>query len=178
MTKQSAPKMYRSCLAVATLLAGTVLLSACSSTATTENIEKSLEQTTVARKDVASVALAHVGDEYKAHMAGPKQFDNSGLAYFAYRQNGRKLPRSLTDQLQAGLPVSLAEAEPGDLVFFRLDAADGRGQLRVGIIVDRSVAVIALPGQQDKPGSVQKIALTDHYWSQRMVGISHILPTS
>lgn len=176
MKKQSTSRIYRPCLVAATLLAGTILLSACSSTATTESIEKSLEQTTVARKDVASIALAHVGDAYMDHMAGPQQFDNSGQAYFAYRQNGRKLPRSLADQLQAGLPVSLSEAEPGDLVFFRIDTTDGRGQLRVGVIVDRNVAVIALPGQQDKPGSVQKIALTDHYWSQRLVGVSHILP--
>jgi cell wall-associated NlpC family hydrolase len=155
-------------------LACVALLAAC--TSGPESVEKSLEQTTPTRQDVASVALAQVGERYAADMAGPQQFDAAGLTYYAYRQNGRALPRSLDDQLHAGRPVALADAQPGDLVFFRLDSTDGRGQLTVGILIDAQLAVLALPGGAAESSGVQRISLDDSYWSGRLVGVSHILP--
>ncbi|WP_353224770.1 C40 family peptidase [Salinisphaera hydrothermalis] len=157
-------------------LLGTVVLSACSTAPQGESIQKSLEQTTAARQTVASVALAQVGDAYGAHMAGPSQFDDSGLAYYAYRQNGRALPRSLADQLDTGRPIPLSQAEPGDLVFFRVDSPDGRGRLTVGLIIDQNVAVVAIPGSKAQGGGVRRVALNGQYWSQRLVGVSRVLP--
>ncbi|HET7313084.1 C40 family peptidase [Salinisphaera sp.] len=162
--------------AIGLALACTAALSACSTAPQTESIEKALEQTTPARQTVASVALAQVGDAYGDHMAGPRRFDDSGLAYYAYRQNGRPLPRSLGEQLHAGRPIPLAAAEPGDLVFFRVDSPDGRGRLTVGVIIDTQVAVLALPGGQAKGGGVRRVALDGGRWSQRMVGVSRLLP--
>lgn len=150
------------------------ILAACSSTP--ERVEKSLEQTTATRQSIASVALSRIGDDYANHMAGPKQFDDAGLAYYAYRQNGRKLPRSLADQLDAGHPIPLAKAHPGDLAFFRLDSPDGHGRLSVGILIDAHLVVIAVPGNQTEDGGVKRVSLSDNYWSQRLVGVSHILP--
>lgn len=158
------------------VLLGTAALSACSTAPQSESIQKSLEHTTPERQTVASVALAQVGDAYGAHMAGPSQFDDSGLAYYAYRQNGRKLPRGLADQLDSGRPIPLSEAEPGDLVFFRTDSADGRGRLTVGLIIDTNVAVLAIPGSQAQGGGVRRVALNGQYWSQRLVGVSRVLP--
>lgn len=45
--------------------------------------------------------------------------DCSGLTQFVMRENGINLPRTALEQSQTGSPVpSLADAQPGDLVFF------------------------------------------------------------
>ncbi|MGB7756010.1 MAG: NlpC/P60 family protein [Salinisphaera sp.] len=152
------------------------MLSACTTSPESARVKKTLEHTTAERQTVASIALAQVGDAYGSHMAGPDQFDDSGLAYYAYRQNGRTLPRSLSDQLDAGQPIPLSAAKPGDLVFFRMDSPDGRGRLTVGILIDPTIAIIALPGTSAQGGGVRRVALNGQHWSQRMVGVSRILP--
>lgn len=158
------------------LAAGLVLVGCAGSPSTTSGVAKSLDQTTPTRQTVASTALAQVGDAYAAHMAGPQQFDDTGLAYYAYRQNGRTLPRALDDQLNAGQPIALDAAQPGDLVFFRLDSPDGAGRLSVGVLASPSVAVIALPGARNAGGGVRRVSLAGEYWQDRFVGVTRILP--
>lgn len=165
-------------LATSLALAGAAALSACTSAPQSESVKKTLEQTTPERQTVASVALAQIGDAYQPHMAGPSQFDDSGLAYYAYHQNGRALPRSLADQLDAGKPIALADAEPGDLAFFRLDSPSGQGRLTVGVVIDQNLAVLALPGSKTQGGGVRRVSLSGQYWSQRLVGVSRVLPDS
>lgn len=164
-------------LGLASLLVSLTILAACSSgpADTTQSVKKSLQHTTPERKTVASVALSKVDAPYKRNMAGPQAFDSSGLAYYAYKQNGRNLPRSLDEQLQTGIPVALDEAKPGDLVFLRIDTAGKRGQLAVGILANSQVAVIALPGDKKHKGKVRRINLTDQRWSQRLVGASSVM---
>lgn len=164
-------------LGLASLMASLAILAACSSgpADTTKSVKKSLQHTTPERKTVASVALSKVNAPYKHNMAGPKAFDSSGLAYYAYQQNGRKLPRNLDEQLQTGIPVALEKAKPGDLVFFRIDSPAKHGQLTVGILANSQVAVIALPGNKGHEGKVRRINLTDKYWSQRLVGASRFM---
>ncbi|MGY1742059.1 MULTISPECIES: C40 family peptidase [unclassified Blastococcus] len=63
-------------------------------------------------------ALAQRGDPYVWAAAGPDSFDCSGLTSFAYRAAGISLPHSSRMQSQMGTPVSRADLQPGDLVFF------------------------------------------------------------
>ena len=155
-------------------LAALLFVAGCSSTPSTSKVEQQLEQTSPVRQTVASTALAQVGDAYAPNMAGPNQYDDAGLAYYAYRQNGRNLPRALRDQLDAGQPISLAEAQPGDLVFLRLDAPEG-SRLSVGVYVADNLAVITLPGASEAGGGVRRVSLADDYWRGRFVGVSRIL---
>lgn len=157
-------------------LVGAMVLSACSTGPQPESVKKTLAQTTPARQRVARLALAQVGSVYHRHMAGPDRFDDSGLTYYAFRQNDRALPRSRSAQLDAGQPIPLAKAKPGDLAFFRIDSPDGRGRLTVGMLINTHVAVVAVPDAAAQGGGVRRIALNSRYWSQRMVGVSRILP--
>lgn len=156
-------------------------ITACSSVpengaaASPDKAGESLAQTDQARHTLASVALAQVGNRYAAHMAGPKQYDNTGLTYYAYRQNGRALPRSLQGQLDAGKPIELDDAAPGDLLFFRIKQRNGDDRLMVALLVNAQTAVIALPGSANEAGSVRKIDISNDYWQQRMVGVSRLL---
>jgi cell wall-associated NlpC family hydrolase len=63
-------------------------------------------------------ALAQLGDPYVWAAAGPDAFDCSGLTQYAYAAAGVSLPHSSEAQYTMGTPVSRADLQPGDLVFF------------------------------------------------------------
>ena len=86
-----------------------------------------------ASMDTAAVmvqsATAMLGQPYRFGGAAPGGFDCSGLVIFAARSAGIHLPRTVKDQLRAGVPIARRELAPGDLVFMHLD----RKELHVGI---------------------------------------------
>ena len=63
-------------------------------------------------------ALAKLGKPYRWGAVGPNAFDCSGLVKWSFGQAGRSLPRTSRAQAGAGMPVSRANLQPGDLVFF------------------------------------------------------------
>jgi cell wall-associated NlpC family hydrolase len=67
----------------------------------------------------AALAEAFVGVPYLWGGESPAGFDCSGLVQYVYRELGVELPRTSQEQATAGVAVpSLADARPGDLVFF------------------------------------------------------------
>ena len=63
-------------------------------------------------------ARAQIGKPYVWGATGPGSYDCSGLTQAAWRAAGVSLPRTTYDQVDAGTTVSLADARPGDLIFF------------------------------------------------------------
>lgn len=63
-------------------------------------------------------ALAQIGDPYVYGAAGPNAFDCSGLMSYAWRAAGVSLPHSSSAQAGMGVPVSISQLQPGDLVFY------------------------------------------------------------
>ncbi|MDT0434218.1 MULTISPECIES: C40 family peptidase [Streptomyces] len=63
-------------------------------------------------------ARAQIGKPYVWGATGPGSYDCSGLTQAAWKAAGVALPRTTYDQVNAGTTVSLADAQPGDLVFF------------------------------------------------------------
>ena len=68
-----------------------------------------------------SFALAQVGKAYAWGGNGPNAYDCSGLTTAAYKQAGISLPRTSYAQFGVGTAVSLADLQPGDLVFYYSD---------------------------------------------------------
>lgn len=64
------------------------------------------------------VALTQQGKPYLWGATGPGTYDCSGLVQWAYRQVGVGLPRVSRQQALVGVPVAMADARPGDLLFF------------------------------------------------------------
>jgi cell wall-associated NlpC family hydrolase len=62
-----------------------------------------------------------IGKPYRYGGSSPRGFDCSGLVQYAYSSAGLKVPRTSRDQYGAATPISLTDAEPGDLLFFRYD---------------------------------------------------------
>jgi len=71
-----------------------------------------------AAEQAANVARSKVGSSYVWGASGPYSFDCSGLTMFAYASVGVSLPHSSSMQSTMGTPVSLANLQPGDLVFY------------------------------------------------------------
>ncbi len=67
---------------------------------------------------VVKVAYAQLGKPYQYGASGPDRFDCSGLVMYCYAQVGVRIPHSSYAQFQCGYPVSYADLQPGDLVFF------------------------------------------------------------
>ncbi len=70
------------------------------------------------RKAAMSNALSKVGKPYRWGASGPNAFDCSGLVKWSFAQAGRSMPRTSRAQSVTGTPVSRANLQPGDLVFF------------------------------------------------------------
>jgi peptidoglycan DL-endopeptidase CwlO len=67
---------------------------------------------------IIKTALDQVGKPYVYGSAGPNGFDCSGLTMFSYAAAGIALPHSSKAQSEMGVPVSRADLQPGDLVYF------------------------------------------------------------
>jgi peptidoglycan DL-endopeptidase CwlO len=67
---------------------------------------------------VVQVAYAQLGKPYQYAGSGPNVFDCSGLVMYCYAQVGVSLPHSSYMQAHCGTPISYADLQQGDLVFF------------------------------------------------------------
>jgi cell wall-associated NlpC family hydrolase len=68
--------------------------------------------------EALAFARAQIGKPYVWAATGPDSYDCSGLTQAAWKAAGVSLPRVTYDQVNAGTTVALADAQPGDLVFF------------------------------------------------------------
>ncbi|WP_031477534.1 C40 family peptidase [Streptomyces bicolor] len=87
-------------------------------------------------------ARSQVGKPYVWGATGPDSYDCSGLTQAAWKAAGVDIPRVTYDQVNAGTTVSLANARPGDLIFFYDDVT------HVGIYIGNGMMIHA-----PKPGA-------------------------
>ena len=124
------------------------------------------------RSEALLQTLLALGVDYRYGGKSPTTgFDCSGLVAHVYREAwGVRLPANTTAQSQAGVPVSLAELQAGDLVFYDTQK---RPYSHVGIYLGEGKFVHA-----PKTGAQVRIeSLQSAYWSQRFNGARRIEPT-
>jgi cell wall-associated NlpC family hydrolase len=86
--------------------------------------------------DVVNEAERFLGVPYQWGGTTPSGFDCSGLVQYAFSQLGVSLPRTSEEQATVGTAVpSLADAQPGDLVFFAGSDGTPTSPGHVGIYV-------------------------------------------
>ncbi|HEY6795856.1 MAG TPA: NlpC/P60 family protein [Kineosporiaceae bacterium] len=66
----------------------------------------------------AAIALRYVGVPYRWGGTTPRGFDCSGLTQYVFRQVGKRLGRTVADQLRDVTIVPRSRARVGDLIFF------------------------------------------------------------
>jgi cell wall-associated NlpC family hydrolase len=111
------------------------------------------------RSQVVFTALQMVGVPYRWGGSTPDGFDCSGLVQYVYSNAGLRLPRTAAAQMDASAPVTLENAQAGDLLFFR----DGGRTSHVAIYLGQGRFVHA-------PSTGNQVSLDsfgNSYWRMR-----------
>jgi cell wall-associated NlpC family hydrolase len=106
-----------------------------------------LDHTALAPTDRAraaiAAALADLGKPYVFGAEGPDAFDCSGLIQQVWRQAGVQLPRTSSEQAEAGEQIPLSQIQPGDLVIYYA------GRSHIGMYIgDGKIVHAPHPGAQ------------------------------
>jgi len=123
------------------------------------------------RSEALLQALLAIGIDYSPGGRSPATgFDCSGLVAYVYREAwGIRLPATTAAQSRAGVPVSLAELQAGDLVFYDTQR---RPNSHVGIYLGDGKFVHA-----PKSGAQVRVeSLQSSYWATRFDGARRIEP--
>lgn len=123
------------------------------------------------RSEALLQALLAIGIDYSRGGRSPATgFDCSGLVAYVFREAwGIRLPATTAAQSRAGVPVSLAELQAGDLLFY--DTLQ-RPYSHVGIYLGEGRFVHA-----PKSGAQVRIeSLQSAYWTARFNGARRIEP--
>ena len=116
------------------------------------------------RDSIVRTALAQVKRPYRPGGSTPAGFDCSGLVQYVFDQNGIHLPRTSEDQRDVGEDdLDLDDAEPGDLLFYKVDSWFGVDH--VAIYIGDGFAVHA-------PVSGRQVVVTDmttEFWQDHFV---------
>ncbi|MCY0869803.1 MAG: NlpC/P60 family protein [Firmicutes bacterium] len=113
---------------------------------------------------IAQDALELVGRPYVWGGASPAVgFDCSGLVQYVLSEVGIAAPRTSWQQFQFGVPVSIDQLLPGDLLFFATYAS---GASHVGIYIGNGEFVNAL----NSSTGVIVSALSNPYFASRLLG--------
>lgn len=116
------------------VLAGSVILGACSKTSKSRSVSKNT-QSKVSRSASASPAVAKVIASAKSYIGTPYRMggttragmDCSGLICTSFKSIDQSLPRTSQEQSRLGRKISLTELREGDLVFF----TDKKGRSKI-----------------------------------------------
>jgi cell wall-associated NlpC family hydrolase len=118
---------------------------------------------------VAELALDLLGTPYRYGGAHPEEgFDCSGLVFYTFTESGLSIPRTSQAQFKAARKISIAQADPGDLVFFQ----DQTKLSHVGIYLGNGRFVHAPASGR----SVSVASLTAPYYQRHLVAVGRLLP--
>ena len=124
---------------------------------------------------IVATAMQHLGTRYVYGGASASGFDCSGYTMYVYSQHGYSLPHSATSQWQSGLGTrvySIAELEPGDLVFFNAPSRNaGKACSHAGIYIGDGKHIHA---SSSRSGGVIISDLTSGYYNTYFVGGIHV----
>jgi len=117
----------------------------------------------------ASIAREQIGVSYRYGGIDPATgFDCSGLVYYSYAQAGMTVPRTSREQFRVSRKLSLAEALPGDVLFFQ----DQEKLSHVGIYIGQRRFIHA-------PASGRSVSVADidtPYYQAHLVAVGRLVP--
>ena len=117
---------------------------------------------------VAQTAESAVGYDFLFGGDSPEDggFDNSGLIYYAFTQNGINCPRQLSEIIKIGTEVGYDDLSKGDAVFFKM--TDGSDAVFGGVYVGDGKAVMSF--SEGIPVKTVDIT-TEHYKNMFVKGV-------
>ncbi len=125
----------------------------------------------LASGNVIQAASAFRGTRYVMGGTSRSGFDCSGFVrYILSASGGVELPRTATEQYYNGAPISRAQLQPGDLVFFQ--GTYKRGISHVGIYAGEGKFIHAANAHK----GVRTDSLGDSYYMSHYAGARRVLP--
>jgi cell wall-associated NlpC family hydrolase len=121
------------------------------------------------REAIVETALGEVGRPYRYGGDSPEGFDCSGLVEYSYAEAGISLPHNTAAQRRVGRRISLDDARPGDLLFYRFE--NSPSALHVAIYLGHGKMVHA--PESGKQVSVSH--LDDTPWPRRFIGAVRVI---
>jgi cell wall-associated NlpC family hydrolase len=111
-----------------------------------------------AAQTAVNTALAQVGKPYVWGGSGPNGYDCSGLTMYSYAAAGIALPHSAAGQSAMGMPVSVSQLQPGDLLFYYSPVSHvamyiGNGQMVHASTEGEPVKVVSFSSMPDFVGA-------------------------
>lgn len=119
----------------------------------------------VSSSAIVNKAYQYLGVRYVWGGTTPSGFDCSGFIQYVYRSQGVSLPRTSRAQAASGKYVSIANAQPGDILYF------GQSQVtHVGIYIGNGKMI-----HSPRPGkSVEIVSISWHVNNYRIKGARRI----
>ena len=115
-------------------------------------------------------AMDLLGTTYCSAGSTPDCFDCSGFVSYCFQHAGIVLPRVSADMYAVGAPVSRADIQGGDLVFF---AINGGRINHVGIALNERQFI-----HSSSSKGVSIAPFSDAYWAPRFVGAKRLRTTN
>ena len=123
--------------------------------------------------NLINYAKKHLHIRYRSGGITPKGFDCSGFTRFCFSRFGINLPHSSAAQGNVGHSIDKAEAQPGDLIFFKGHSASGSRIGHVGMITE-------VVGNKIKfihsawSGGIRYDYLHASYYQRRFMGVRRV----
>ncbi|MFN3870141.1 MAG: C40 family peptidase [Aquificaceae bacterium] len=120
--------------------------------------------------NIVLTALTYMERPYQFGANDLYRMDCSAFVQRVFKVNGVRLPRTTREQAQVGVPVSLSELRPGDLLFF---TTYREGPSHVGIYIGNGKMVHAI-----EKGGITVSRIDSPYWKSRFLFARRVTKTS
>ena len=118
---------------------------------------------------VVSTARSLIGIPYKWGGRSPQTgFDCSGFVWYVFNQYGVDLPRTSSELLSVGRPVSESSIRPGDILIYNI-ASKGKS-LHAAIATGRGTFVHSPSSGK----TVSEASMSGQYWRGRLLGARRV----
>jgi len=123
---------------------------------------------------LVSFANKHLHIPYRSGGTSKKGFDCSGFVRYCFDKWNIALPHSSSAQAEEGKTVSLEDAKPGDLIFFKGESTKTERVGHVGIITEVTPSYVRFIHSAFK-GGIRYDLLNADYYKKRFVAIRRLI---
>ncbi|MTB53222.1 C40 family peptidase [Lewinella sp. W8] len=126
------------------------------------------------RASMTDHAAELLGVRYKYGGNTPREgFDCSGFVRYVYQNAGLEIARTSRDQATYGTRISLQEAQPGDLIFYK--RSNGKPVFHVSLVVNNTGRNLWVIHSTSSRGVIREDILASSYWRPKVYQVRNVI---